>query len=399
MRRIPGLDGARGVAALMIVVVHTVNLTAPSVVGGVQILAEAVVFFFALSGFLIYLPYALAIEVGGPMPDLRRFASARVRRIFPAWIVVFLIADLALGAVYLTNVMEVFRPRSDVGTGRFTDPLRLLEHLSLVANLMPSQLQTGINPSWSLTTELTFYLALPVLALAASSLRRRSNGLAVAIAPGTALVLLGVAGTLWAEHLIAIQPELNVATGRFGPNWTSVLSRSLVVQGAAFGAGMIVAAIFVRMRAGGLTGWTPRRVQAAALGLLAGGLVATQLCIDRAHQLDAVAAAVASGGFLLSVTASTARGRTSRWARVWDFGPLAFVGTISLSMYLWHYPVLVLVTRLGVIGPDSLPGGLISIYPGFDDDAVPRVNHLFPRRETVHLTLEAASGHAGSRDT
>ena len=46
-----------------------------------------------------------------------------------------------------------------------TEPGPLLLNLSLLHTFVPEHLQTGINPSWSLTTELTFYALLPVLAV------------------------------------------------------------------------------------------------------------------------------------------------------------------------------------------------------------------------------------------
>lgn len=354
--RIPALDGARGVAAICIVVVHAVNFLGPRYVAPVTVMAEAVVFFFALSGFLIHLPFARAIERGDRLPSLGRYWSQRGRRIFPAWVVAFLVANLLLAAVYVDNVPTASEPRSDAGTGRFTEPERLLAHLSLVANLLPSELQTGINPSWSLTTELAFYLLLPPLAwLVLRAVRRRGTSLALALAPGVGLLVACLAGTLWAQHLTSVH-ELSTELSRFGPNWTSVLSRSIVVQGGAFGAGMVVAALFARMETGGLPGLTRRRVQAVGVPVFALTALAGVVAIGRAHQLDAWLFALTSGAFILLVVEPTARRRESRWVRLWDVQPFELMGRISLSTYLWHYPVMVLLVRHDLVLPETLLG-------------------------------------------
>lgn len=356
--RIPALDGARGVAAVCIIVVHAVNFLGPAYVVRIQVFAEAVVFFFALSGFLIHLPFARAIESGRPLPGLRRYTEQRVRRIFPAWVVAFLVANLVLAAVYVQNVPSVAQPRSDVGTGRFTDPERLLWHLTLVANVLPSELQTGINPSWSLTTEICFYLLLPVLAWLAWR-ASPGRGLLRAAAPGVALLLVCLAGTLWAQHLVEAQ-GLTTELGRFGPNWISVLSRSILVQGGAFGAGMVVAALFARMEVGGLPALTARRVQLVAVPVFLGSALGGQLAIRHASQLDGWLFALTSGAFILLVVEPTARRRSSRLLPLWDWAPFRFMGLISLSTYLWHYPLLVLLARHGVMAPETRLGTLLN---------------------------------------
>jgi peptidoglycan/LPS O-acetylase OafA/YrhL len=357
--RIPGLDGARGLAAVSIVVVHSVGLLGPAYSAPAILLAEAVVFFFALSGFLVHLPFARAIESGGRFPGLRRYSSQRVRRIFPAWLVTFVVANLVLAAVYVDNVATVAEPRSDAGTGRFTDPERLLAHLSLVANLMPSELQTGISPSWSLTTELSFYLVLPPLAwLVWRRARRRGGGsLLVAATPGLVLLVACLAGTFWAQHLAEAQ-GLGTELARWGPNWTSVLSRSIAVQGGAFGAGMVVAALFARLERGGLPGLGPRRVRLVAVPVLLLSALGCLVAIGRAHQLDAWLFALTSGAVILLIVEPTARRRDSRWVRLWDVAPVAFLGRISLSLYLWHYPVLVLMARHDLVLPETALGTL-----------------------------------------
>ena len=93
-----------------------------------------------------------------------------------------------------------------------TDPGPLLLNLSLLQTFFPEHLQTGINPSWSLTTELTFYALLPVLAV--WLVGRSSRRLALALIPPAVLGAAGLAGRAWAEHLYAQTSGLTVVRGR-----------------------------------------------------------------------------------------------------------------------------------------------------------------------------------------
>src|SRR5262245_22252407 len=90
LARVGGIDGARGVAASMIVVFHAWQLSTdkdPSGISGwvMSRMWIGVPFFFALSGFLLYRPFARAAIHGTRRPDIRRYAKHRVARIVPAY--------------------------------------------------------------------------------------------------------------------------------------------------------------------------------------------------------------------------------------------------------------------------------------------------------------------------
>ena len=62
---------------------------------------------------------------------------------------------------------------------------------------------------------------------------------------------------------------------------------------------------------------------------------------------------VAAAMILLMVDPA-ARNEPSRLVRLGSWRPIEYVGEISLSVYLWHYPVLVLVARTGLFDDDSV---------------------------------------------
>ena len=66
-------------------------------------------------------------------------------RIFPVYLVIFILCNFGLQAVYLSNAVESASTASDAGTGMMTDPAPLLLNLSLLQTFVPEHLQTGIT--------------------------------------------------------------------------------------------------------------------------------------------------------------------------------------------------------------------------------------------------------------
>ncbi|MEP7098586.1 MAG: acyltransferase, partial [Dokdonella sp.] len=153
----PALTGLRGFAAAWVFAYHAwqfsgghalvigpIDLT-PLFAGGYY----GVDLFFVLSGFLIGRPFLLARMHGQAMPSLRTFWTHRLRRVFPAYLV-------QLGILLaIVGVLEHAEPLS-VG--------RLFGHLTLTFNLVEND--SVVNPVyWSLPVEWDFYIVLPLLAL------------------------------------------------------------------------------------------------------------------------------------------------------------------------------------------------------------------------------------------
>jgi peptidoglycan/LPS O-acetylase OafA/YrhL len=104
-----------------------------------------VTLFFLLSGFLLYRPWVKAALLGAPRPSLRRYAIRRASRVLPAyWVVV--VATLLL--VPQTLVL-------DAGTW--------LTYLLTGHVYTSGRIADGLYHTWSLCTEIAFYLVLPLL--------------------------------------------------------------------------------------------------------------------------------------------------------------------------------------------------------------------------------------------
>jgi peptidoglycan/LPS O-acetylase OafA/YrhL len=64
---------------------------------------------------------------------------------------------------------------------------------------------------------------------------------------------------------------------------------------------------------------------------------------------------------ILVIVAPLARGEKSAIARCLDIRPIRFVGKVSLSAYLWHYPILLVMGRWGLMAGDTLAGMLQNV--------------------------------------
>lgn len=332
--RQPALDGVRALAVLAVVAFHSeVDLVGGGFLG--------VDVFFVLSGFLIT-RLLLAERRHHGRVDLGAFWSRRVRRILPALIV--LIAGIAvLGAVVglpagsaerlpgdavaaLASVANWHLLADDGGYFALTETPSLLEH------------------TWSLSIEEQFYLLwAPIVAASAAWLvasggaddvRRRRRAVAGILCG----VVVSAAWMWWRaqdpatedaaywDTLARLQGPLlgaALAVVLAGPWRARVLDRSprVVPLTAAVGglAVLVLLVVGVDATTPGLYPWA----------FLAAGL----------------AAAVLVAGLDLHAAGPV------HHALAWR--PIAALGLVSYGVYLWHWPLLFLVTgaRTGLEGP------------------------------------------------
>lgn len=141
--QIAALTGLRGFAALMVVVVHVAAQTAYP---GIGIPGYGPVSLFVLSGYLLYRPWARWGMGVADRPSLRVFARRRLARIFPAYLLVLLV----IAVIYPPS-----RPETAGGWARA---------LSLTWIYQSGELRVAMLHTWSLAVEVSWYVALPVLA-------------------------------------------------------------------------------------------------------------------------------------------------------------------------------------------------------------------------------------------
>lgn len=167
-RRLPFLDGLRGMAALYVLLFHAATVTlehepSPTVKLLQGVLAEgrlAVVFFIVLSGYSLMLPIARSgtnVLIGG-FPD---YIRRRSRRILPPYYAA-LFVSIALIVVY--NLLA-----ARLGLGKPVDSAldtgSIVSHLLLVHNLSFEWAFRINGPMWSVATEWQIYFLFPFLLL------------------------------------------------------------------------------------------------------------------------------------------------------------------------------------------------------------------------------------------
>ena len=360
--RIIGLDGVRGLGCLAVVVGHVAITYSPKThdKAFLGVLGLALILFFALSGFLLFLPYVRRLTAeasSAAMPSTSQYALHRVLRVFPGYLVIFLICNYVLRAVYVENPV-IHTRGTDQGTGMITHPGELLANLTLVQTYVPQYMQTGINPSWSLTLEIAFYISLPLLGLMLFYLRRRTavRPLLLACLAPAILLVIGVVGRLLAPLVMSHSGGATLELQNWGPTWSAVYLRSFLTNADLFAFGMLAAILFVALEQGVVRESIARRVRlVTTLAMFIGMVVVLKLSADQSVFATMAIGAV-SALLLLVIVTPLARGNDSMLARWLDAKPFHYVGVISLSIYLWHYPLLLLMGRYGVAAGDTWSG-------------------------------------------
>lgn len=312
------IDGLRALAVLAVVVFHTNATWLPGGFTGVDL-------FFVVSGFVISQSLASRTHASlGAM--LLDFYRRRVLRLLPA-LLVMLMVTFVLSALFIPRAWrnEQFDQTgwaALVGLSNFVLAGQQDDYFSPGAELNP------FLHTWTLGVEEQFYLVFPLLFF---------------------IWLRGRERWPWSRWLLPVLTVLSLA-------WAGWQAQS--APAAAF---YLLPARFWELAAGALLyQWmrtrTPGRngdaVAAAGLTLLAAGVViAPQLAMPVPGVLATVA-----GTLLLLASVSTAG--SSRIARALGWAPLAYLGRLSYSLYLWHWPLLVLLRWTY-----GLHGAALWLYP------------------------------------
>jgi peptidoglycan/LPS O-acetylase OafA/YrhL len=365
--RIIGLDGVRGALCLMIAITHVTTHYSPKTAATWQtgIFGFSLVYFFVLSGFLLFLPYVRNVveeRSVGKMPDVTDYVVHRFARIVPVYLVIFLFVNFVLRLSYVQN--PALQPvGTQDGTGMITDPGMLIANLTLTQTYFPAYIQTGINPSWSLTLEYAFYTSLPLLGFLLFRLRKASNRnpfLVAAVAP-LILLVIGFIGRSLTPLVYANSSTTDFILLNWGPNWSAVFAKSFLTNADNFALGMFAAIVFVALDHGALREGIAKRVRMISAVAIVPVFLVSGVLLVVANQYATMGVSVVAALMIVVIIAPLARGEKTKLAVWLDTRPMRYVGEVSLSAYLWHFPMLLLLGKLGLMAGDTLLGMLRNI--------------------------------------
>lgn len=299
----PQLDGVRAVAIASVVAYHLGDLSGGWI--GVDV-------FFVLSGYLIT---GILLSDGPPLSRLTRFWGRRARRLLPA-------------VLTLLAVLSVYAWVG--GPGLVPAQLRDPALATLLYGANWQQIAAGhsyfaqftgpspLQHTWSLAIEEQYYVVWPLLLGGISLLARSRRFL------------------LWATASMAVLSAtwMGIAEHLFGANraylGTDTRAWELLLGGLA---------AMLWPPASQVTGRLWSRLSVAGLAAVVFGMVAAggppQWIWDGGLVLIGLGAA--------AMVVGSVQATDGILARVLSLGPVRWLGTISYSLYIWHWPVIVLM--------------------------------------------------------
>lgn len=276
--------------------------------------------FFVISGFLIT-GLLLHEQINDGRISLWRFYARRVRRILPA--ATLMVVATIFATYHLLGFISGNEVANDAKwTAVFAANIRfaLLGTDYLGSRLPPSPLEH----MWSLGVEEQFYLAWPTLFLLVAIVVRLSKRRDVrAVLTASLLVIIG-ASLAWS----VVETSSNATWAYFSPltrAWELALGALIAVLGPAVSR-------------------VPQSVHQVAALLGLAGIAAGALILRSSMPYPGCAVAIPVVSTALLIWAGCGD-RQTLVGRVLSVRPMQWLGARSYSLYLWHWPILVIAAR------------------------------------------------------
>jgi peptidoglycan/LPS O-acetylase OafA/YrhL len=308
------IQALRAAAVLLVVLYHLWPLRLTGGFVGVDV-------FFVISGFLISGHLLRELTTTGAI-SLPRFWARRARRLLPASLLVLLVVFV----VTVTAVPDSYWRQwtGEIGASAVYGQNWLLA-FNAVDYLAAENAASPVQHFWSLSLEEQFYVVWPVLLVVARLLSRKRT------ARVQRVVLLGVLIVVAAASLVT------------SVVWTEHLQAS---------AYFVTPTRMWEFALGGLLAFTPRtlavghRVLASAVSLLGFAVIGwSAMTFTGAMAFPGYIALLPVLGTVAVIAAGSPTGALSP-APLLALRPVQFLGDLSYSLYLWHWPAIVILPVL-----------------------------------------------------
>ncbi len=298
----------RAFAVLAVVLFHLWPSLVPFGFVGVDV-------FFVISGFLITSHLHSEISSTGRI-RLGEFWARRIRRLLPAAFVVIFVTSILVFAFASQSTWHEFI-RQAIGSVFYFENWILA--LDSVDYLNADNQPTAVQQFWSLSVEEQFYLVWPLLIIFGTWLIRRRRLISAEV--GLFIVLAGVVllSFVWSGWL-AITENPSGYFSTFSRMWE-------------FGFGGLVALAINRLR-------TLSHRLSFAFSISGWVLLAASIALIRPSSMfPGFIAALPVVGTALVIAGGSSQ-KSERGLRTVWLAPLVFLGGISYSLYLWHWPAI-----------------------------------------------------------
>ncbi|MFF3024220.1 acyltransferase family protein [Gottfriedia sp. NPDC057948] len=322
-RYMAGLDGLRALAVLSVIAYH-LNFSFAS--GGFL----GVTVFFVLSGYLIT-DLLIAEWSTNQRIDLKSFWYRRAKRLLPGMFTLLLIV-IAFVSLFKSSMIGNLKQDSVAAIFYYSNWWYIFHHLSYFESFANPSI---LNHFWSLAVEEQFYIIWPILTLLGLKYIKNKDR----------LFLYTLVGAIVSALLMAIlfHPGSDPSRVYYG---TDTRAFSLLI-------GASLALVWPsRKLTNNVT--TSGKILIDLVGIT--GLLIFLLMVGKTNQYDSFL--YRGGMFLLSISAAMLIAAlahpTSKIGRFLAMRPLKWIGLRSYGIYLWQYPVIILLSPKVNTGDISL---------------------------------------------
>ena len=326
---LPSIDSLRALAVLAVIIYHVDVNYLPGGFLGVDL-------FFVLSGYLISSLIIKEYRKTGSL-NLYNFYIRRARRLLPA---VYFMITIGLVVMVLFNEVLLRKSHLDAIFGYiYSSNWWYIFHKLDYFDSFGAQ--SPFKHLWSLAIEEQFYMIFPLLFLLINRKKKSKDG-TYKLNKNFLYVVLGLILVSLIAHILLFDIN-NISRIYFG---TDTRAFSLLVG--------VVGAILYPMEKL-LAKVTPQQnIMYSVVSLVSIATLITVMIYTSEYNTW-----LYRGGFLLVailgliVIISSGKQHTLM-SKLLSFKPIVFIGKISYSLYLWHFPILVLTTPVSEIGNPNI---------------------------------------------